>query len=353
MIDTVTITGVVLLLQDDRITPERLVGEWKRLSRQSALGGWEQVFRCVEEGVTITACLTTGQLDIRLSVPRWVHNHAEQPYDVNYPLVPFDRLDLEEVARLVIGALGCPPVIQESLASSWANSFLHEFGVRAVSFACDAYCTALPEVLAALAEVRLRQTCQSWSRTTLTGIQWQGSLRRLMFYDKAQELVATPVLMRASDDAHIQTRRRLSREAQGHLRMEVSYTKATQVRNIADLEGGRLPTLAWIARSEIGAYLLTHEARSVGLLDLTDEVIVHEGLPSVENVPLCCHGTPLYETVFGDCQPYTSISHTTPALSTISVTELARLIARLSSTVPGVSSLTKTDGGALVSTRDT
>ena len=327
MIDTVSLVGVLEMLQDERYTVEELQGDWTRVSRRGARGGWEAVYRCTIEGVTITVSLATGQMDIRLSVPRDVHSQRDG-YDVNYPLVPFDELDVEYLAHTIAMALGCPEPQLEVMARSLSLRLLHDFGVRSVAFAADV-CCSVEDVLAILSRVRLRHPCQTWSKAVTTGLQYQGSQRRLMFYDKGEELVSKPALLRAKDEAHIQWRRRIAQLAQDYLRVEVTFKGAGQVRNLVGLEGGLLPTLAWIGTSEVGAFALTKEAASLGLLDVVNlDLIQLDSTCAARS--LHCPSVDVHD----QCVPHTSLSDLVPQTGGDFI-ELCRLIARLSDDVPG------------------
>jgi hypothetical protein len=220
------------------------------------------------QGFVVMACPETGDVEIKLSIPRLANGHP-----CNYPLRPLDDVALGRTVSPVLNILfGHPPEQTRGSAERWAKSLLTGWGVRRIAFAIDVHVQTIPAVLDALiARSRRGNRPNRWNHPT-TGLQWDGENVRLQLYDKRAEILGKiRQLKRQQADfapPSAELRNCLADRAHSLVRFEVTLKNARAVRDLAALPAGRLPNLRWIGRDEVGAYVLGTEAAKLKLVEL-------------------------------------------------------------------------------------
>lgn len=270
-----------------------------------------------------------GAVDLRLSIPRLLNTSG-----MNYPIPPLAQWDSVKTAQEVVEWVGIEKPRRERVAHVLARLWRTSWGVRSVAFAVDVYSGNVPDVLRALSNNKQRSPSQTWGGLQPEGIQWQSSMRRVQLYDKSREIEnRIPRLHRDPDSSAVsrETRKVVASHARSHIRFEVTLRGATQVRRLAGLEGGLLPTLDWVGRTEVGAYALTKEARALGLSPYPTKAPPDpwEACDTLDGSPIINNAAPSKSTRCINDRPHIRVR------PQASVTELTRQIALLSSALAG------------------
>jgi len=319
VIDTIVLTG--------SLNPDYFrVGQERQ--RPSPSGGMVSVVD-FGPGPWRMAVDAEGTADLRLSVPRLVNKSG-----LNYPIPPLSAWDPLKTAQEVVGWLDLEPRVARRLPAYLAEHWLTDWGVRSVAFAVDVYSSSVPDVLRALYSHRERSRGQAWGGPQPEGIQWESSRRRVQCYDKAKEIenkIPRLLRSRSSTSTERSVRQLVAQHARNHIRFEVTFRGSQQVRRLAQLEPGLLPNLSWIGMWEVGAFVLTKEARALGLQPGLSDAKEETWFPcstndeslAVQHQLICesdrCVGEPSLPSVRNGA----------------SMMELAREIARLSEGTPG------------------
>lgn len=265
MIDDVTVVMTTAHLGeiriDDRVRsrampcPDGQVRPWRLMKVR---GG---VVRYQPDLAILTVTLNLA----RLSYP------ASSSWTYNFPLCssPWE-LDLDPISREILAVLGVYCGERESAA---AKAGLLDAGVKKIAYAFDASTDDGEETVLALTRLRRRHARQAQTfyrpGEPAHAFQYEANDRRLMFYRKDEEIKARIRPLRGRHREYGQlakkVRDELAERARDVVRVELTLKNTKAVRAVWGLAGGRLPTLQFMLRQEVGAYLLDRELEETGL----------------------------------------------------------------------------------------
>ncbi len=206
----------------------------------------------------------TGVVSVRLSVPRWLHDHP-----VNYPLMPIDNVEQLGLRRLRQGIAQTLHLPTSAVGSELAVRFpVERWAVIRSSHAVDLHVSDPLRVAHGCLGIqrRYRSRIDTHGSPTTSTIAWYTKSLSAKFYVKGLELQSH---LKAKKNAADRTRiEQLVEHAKHSLRFEVTLRQAQGLRRLFGTRiGDHLPTLALMCDPRIDGWVLAREAYRLRLGD--------------------------------------------------------------------------------------